>query len=132
MTAAVRAARAAVALAARLLPGEADRRRYRAEFAAELHGRRPDDQLRYAAGVLSQTFALRAALGSTPSRVEEDAMTTTRPRTFSWRCHVLRRHHWVQRSTEDGSRYHACSRCGRDRSDADVGGGPTVGVGFVA
>ena len=121
-------ARAGVELAVRALPDPDDRLRYRAEFLAELHALPPAAQVRYTTGVLSQTLALRAALGSTPSRVEEDAMTITRARTFYWRCRVLRRHHWVLRSTDDGSRYHACSRCGRDRSDADLGGGPTVGV----
>ena len=125
-------ARAGVGLAVRVLPALDDRLRYRAEFLAELHSLPPAGQLRYTAGVLSQTFALRAALGSTPSRSEEEAMTITRTRTFYWRCRVLRRHHWVQRSTEDGSRYHACSRCGRDRGDSDLGGGPTVGIAGMA
>jgi len=124
--------RAAVDLAVWFLPELDDRLRYRAEFLAELHDLSPARQLRYSAGVLSQTFALRAALGSTPSRAEEDVMTITRTRTFYWRCRVLRRHHWVQRSTEDGSRYHACSRCGRDRGDSDLGGGPTVGIAGMA
>jgi hypothetical protein len=121
-------ARAGVDLAVRTLPELDDRLRYRAEFLAELHVLPPVSQLRYTTGVLSQTLALRAALGSTPSRAEEDAMTITGPRTFNWRCRVLRRHHWVVRSAEDGTRYHACSRCGRDRSDADLGGGPTTGA----
>src|SRR5688572_22172704 len=131
-TSALPLARAGVVLAVRVLPALDDRLRYRAEFLADLHSLPPVGQLRYAAGVLSQTFALRAALGSTPSRAEEDVMTITRTRTFYWRCRVLRRHHWVQRSTEDGSRYHACSRCGRDRGDSDLGGGPTVGIAGMA
>ena len=46
--------RAGVALAtAALRP--ADRKRYRAEFLAELHGLPPAAQLRYTAGVLVQT-----------------------------------------------------------------------------
>ena len=121
--------RTAVDLAVRFLPELDDRLRYRAEFLAELHDLSPAGQLRYSAGVVSQTFALRAALGSVPSRAEEDAMTITRTRQFYWRCRVLRRHHWVTRSTEDGNRYDACSRCGRDRGDIDVGGGPNVGFG---
>ena len=125
-------ARGGIELSVRALPELDDRLRYRAEFLGELHVLPPVAQLRFTTGVLFQTFALRAALGSTPSRAEEDAMTTTRPRTFSWRCQVLRHHHWVQRSTEDGSRYDACSRCGRDRSDADLGGGPTVGIAGAA
>ena len=121
-------ARAGVDLAVRALPELDDRLRYRAEFLAELHELPPVSQLRYTTGVLSQTLALRAALGSTPTRAEEDAMTITGTRTFNWRCRVLRLHHWVRRTSDDGVRYHACSRCGRDRSDADLGGGPTVGV----
>jgi hypothetical protein len=122
----LRAARAGVELAVRALPDWHDRLRYRAEFLAELQDLTPSEQLRYTAGVLSQTFALRAALGSSPSRVEGDAMTITTGRPFSWRCRVFRFHHWVVRSTEDGGRFNTCARCGRDRGDAS-GGGPNVG-----
>ena len=110
-------ARRGVELAVRALPDWHDRLRYRAEFLAELHDLSSADQLRYAAGVLSQTFALRAALGSAPSRVEEDAMTITTTRRPFWRCRVFRRHRWVVRSTEDGGRYETCASCGRDRDD---------------
>jgi hypothetical protein len=119
-------ARSGVELAVRVLPELDDRLRYRAEFVAELHALPPGAQLRYAAGVLSQTFALRAALGSTPSSVEENAMTITRA-PFYWRCRVLHKHRWVTRSTEDGSRYETCARCGRDQSDWP-GGGPDTGI----
>ena len=120
-------ARAGVYLSVRALPDWHDRLRYRAEFLAELHGLSSVDQLRYAAGVLSQIFALRAALGSAPSRVEEDAMTITTTRRFFWRCRMLRWHRWVVRSTEDGSRYLTCARCGRDRDDTEWG---PLGVGL--
>lgn len=120
-------ARVGVELAVRALPDWHDRLRYRAEFLAELHDLPPAAQLRYAAGVLSQTFALRTALGSAPSRVEEDAMTITKTRTFFWRCRVLRWHRWVKRSTEDGARYLRCARCGRDRNDTNWG---PLGVGL--
>jgi hypothetical protein len=94
--------------------------------------------LRFTAGVLSQVFALRAALGATPSRAEEDAMTITRTRPFYWRCRVFRWHQWVTRSTEDGGRYMACARCGRERDDGRYGpmgiglggGGMSGGGGF--
>jgi hypothetical protein len=109
-----------------VLPEVDDRLRYRAEFLAELHGLSSAAQLRYTAGVLSQTFALRAALGSAPSRVEEDAMTITTTRSRDWRCRFLHRHHWVTRSTDDGSRYETCARCGRDQNDWP-GGGPNMG-----
>jgi hypothetical protein len=78
--------------------------------------------------VLSQAFALRAALGDSPSRAEEDAMTITRTRRFYWRCRVFRWHHWVSRSTEHGGRYLVCRRCGRKRYD-DRSGAPGVGLG---
>ena len=123
-------ARAGVGLAVRVLPALDDRLRYRAEFLADLHALPPVGQLRYTAGVLSQIVALRAALGSAPTRAEEDAMSrtiTTQP--FFWRCRVLRRHRWVVRSTEDGGRYEACSRCGRERDDQYD---PTGGIGMGA
>jgi hypothetical protein len=110
-------ARLGCELALRALPEPDDRLRYRAEFTADLTCLGPAAQLRYAAGVLSQTFALRAALGTTPARAEEDAMTLpTRRRPFSIRCSLLRWHAWARRSTEDGGRYLACRRCGRERS----------------
>ncbi|UOY03758.1 hypothetical protein [Blastococcus sp. PRF04-17] len=122
-------ARAGVALATRPLQS-ADRARYRAEFLAELHELSPAGQLRFTAGVLSQTFALRAALGSQPNRAEEAAMTLTTTR-FHWRCRVLHWHDWIQRSTEDGGRYDACARCGRDRVEY-LGNGTRFGNGIGA
>lgn len=119
--------RAAVELAVRSLPELDDRLRYRSEFIADLTTLSPVDQLKYATGILSQTFALRAALGSTPSRAEEDAMTLTTARPPFWRCRVFRAHRWVTRSTEDGGRYRTCSGCGREQS-----GSPTYFGGIGA
>jgi hypothetical protein len=119
-------ARLGVSLAARALRKPGDRARYRAEFLAELHDLPPAGQLRFTAGVLSRTFALRAALGSSPTRAEEDAMTLPGT-TFYWRCRVLRTHHWVSRSTEDGGRYLVCRRCGRDKGEASWGPDNTIG-----
>ncbi len=125
-------ARSGVEIAVRLLPDLDDRLRYRAEFLADLHSLRPAGQLRYAAGVLSQAFALRAALGSAPSRVEEDAMTTTAPvRVPFFRCRLFRWHRWVTRSTEDGDRYVACAECGRLLHNGSISGpnsGPINGA----
>jgi hypothetical protein len=42
-------------------------------------------------------------------------MTLTRP-SKPLRCRLNIRHHWVFRSTEDGSRYMTCARCGKDRT----------------
>ncbi len=110
-------ATAAVDLAVRMLPDLDDRLRYRGEFTADLAVLGRAGQLRYAAGVLSQTFALRAALGTFPNRAEEAAMTAPTTRRASVRCRVLRRHRWVARSTDDGERYTACARCGRIRDE---------------
>src|SRR4051794_25628603 len=106
-----RVARLAVGIAARLLPTPADRRRYQAELVAELHDLSPAEQLRHAAGVLSQTFALRTALGATSALAQEAEMSSFGRRS---RCRVLRWHDWHLHSTEDGSRYRSCSVCGRD------------------
>jgi hypothetical protein len=119
-------ARAGVELAVRALPDLDDRLRYRAEFAAELAVLGRIDRLRFAAGVLSQTFALRAALGSGPNRSEEDAMTVTTRRTFHWQCRLFGAHDWVSRSAEDGSRYVACRRCGKEKGE--VYPGNTIGA----
>ena len=116
-------ARHGVGLAVRALPDWHDRLRYRAEFLAELHDLPPAGQLRFTAGVLSQTLALRAALGSSPTRAEEDAMTlTTAPRVPFFRCRIFRWHRWVTRSTEDGDRYVACAQCGRLLHDGATSG----------
>jgi hypothetical protein len=114
-------AHAGVELAARVLPTPGDRRRYRAEFLAEMDDLGPGERLRYAAGVLSRTVALRAALGASPSRTEEDAMTLSSTTVPFWRCRVLRLHRWVSHSTEDGGLYEACAGCGEDRGPAGLG-----------
>jgi hypothetical protein len=125
-------ARAGCELGVRCLPELDDRLRYRAEFLADLHTLTPAAQLRYAAGVLSQVFALRAALDVTPSRAEEDAMDlTTAQKSFDWRCRFLRKHRYVVRSTEDGGRYRTCARCGHDwfgNSSINIGGFAAGGV----
>jgi hypothetical protein len=78
--------------------------------------------------VLSQSFALRAALADTPTSAEKAAMsvTTSKP-PFSIRCSIFRAHYWVVRSTEDGDRYRACKRCGRMAPSVDRFG--TGGIG---
>ncbi len=119
-------ARAGVELAVRALPDLDDRLRYRAEFAADLAVLGPAAQLRYAAGALSQTFALRAALGTSPTRAEEDAMTVTPARRVHWQCRLFGAHDWVSRSAEDGSRYVACRRCGKEKGE--IYPGNTIGA----
>ena len=119
----LRVARVGCEVAVRRLPELDDRLRYRAEFLAELHDLSPADQLRYSAGVMSQMFALRAALDATPNRAEEAAMSVTAPRRVPFfRCRVFRWHRWVTRHTEDGERYPACADCGRLLHDGVISG----------
>jgi hypothetical protein len=124
----VPAARLGVGLAARVLPTRSDRERYAAEFRAELHGLKPAAQLRYTAGVLSQTLALRAALGASPSRgIEEPTVQQTIPFGRRFRCRVLRWHDWQRHSTEDGRRYRSCSVCHKDHP-GQLGMDNTIGA----
>jgi hypothetical protein len=37
-------------------------------------------------------------------------------------CKLNLGHHWHVESTEDGSRYRRCTRCGKYDSDSDAGG----------
>ena len=106
-------ARVGCEVAVRRLPDIDDRIRYRAEFAADLHALGPVGQLRYVTGVVSQMFALRAALADNPTKIEEAAMSVTTKKPFIVRCSIFRAHYWVVRSTEDGGLYRACRRCDR-------------------
>ena len=45
-------------------------------------------------------------------------------RRFSIRCAVFLWHDIVVRSTDDGSRYRVCRRCGRERSSTPGGSVP--------
>ena len=119
-------ARVGAVLAARALPSRSARDRYSAEFLAELHGMPPAAQLRHTAGILSQALALRAALGSAPSPIEEKAMPTI-PLGRRLRCRLLRWHHWQSHRTEDGARYKSCSVCHRDHP-GKLGIDNTIGI----
>jgi hypothetical protein len=121
-------ARTMVGLAVRPLPTREDRNRYLDEFLGDLHGLSTAQQLRYAAGVLSQTFALRSALGADPRRIEEAGMTPQAPLWRAVRCHGLRLHYWKTYSTDDGSRYVACAVCKKEHP----GGGPGLGGAYGA
>jgi hypothetical protein len=109
------AARFVVEFAASRLQVPADRRRYQAEFVAELYGEPALVQLPRAFGVLSRTHALRAAL----SDARAPLLTQRRRQPFSrrLRCRLVRWHSWVGFSTDDGGRYSACAVCGKDRPD---------------
>jgi hypothetical protein len=116
--------RAAIGLATSALPTRADRYRYLDEFLGDLHGLPAGAQLRYAAGVLSQALALRAALTADPRRLHESLSVRERWRWF--RCHVLRIHYWKVFSTEDGSRYSACAVCRKENPTGPSGGADVI------
>ena len=107
-----------VELAARVLPTE-QRHRYALEFIAELYGMPRSQQIRHSVHVLSQAWALRAALAETgPAPTQEKTVTVETSRSI--RC-LLSFHRWRWASTEDGDRYEHCVRCGRDKTEK-VGG----------
>jgi hypothetical protein len=111
-------ARSGIAVAVRALPS-ADRERYYCEFVAELYGLPASAQFRHIAGVLSQTFALRAALGGSHHPSEEIAMQcTTAGQRF--RCHYVHWHHWKTFHTPDGERFVACAVCNKDHGGWDT------------
>jgi hypothetical protein len=114
-----RAARQIVELAARTLPA-AHRERYRREFTAELDAMPRAEQFRYAARVLTRTWSLRAALGQ-PALATPGGNTMMTPPTRPLSCRLHLWHHWRRYFTEDGGRYKACSRCGRELSKSWFG-----------
>lgn len=102
-------AAAAVRLATRMLPPGDARGRYRSELIADLSYLDRAHQLIYASGVWSTAWALRREL--TQELTMDDTISTpTRPLA----CRLHLHHHWHVESTEDGSRYLRCTRCGKD------------------
>jgi len=105
------------------LPAGAVRDRYRQELLAELYGLSEREQARHALGVLSRVLVLRAAVTRGGDTKEEKMR---RP----LRC-LLGRHAYRSVSTEDGSRYRRCSRCGHDHPGAtSSGAGSMMNPGF--
>ena len=112
-------ARLGIDLAVRALRTRAERDRYSREFVAELYDLPPATQWRHVAGFVSQSLALRAALGAAPSAPEENTVQAI-GLIRRFRCRALRHHDWHLYSTEDGGLYQACTVCHRD----DPGPGP--------
>lgn len=112
---------AIVGLAARVLPPGDVRERYRSELVADLSYLDRHHQLTYATGVWSTAWALRREL--TQELTMDDTISIpARPLA----CRINLRHHWHVESTEDGSRYRRCTRCGKD--EPYVGHGPLDGA----
>lgn len=113
-------AAAMVRLATRMLPAGETRQRYRFELVADLSYLDRSHQLSYATGVWSTAWALRREL-TRELTMDDTISTPTRPLA----CRLNLRHHWHMESTEDGSRYRRCTRCGKD--DPHIGHGPLDG-----
>ena len=106
-----------VRLATTLLPPGETRQRYRWELVADLQYLDRPHQLSYATGVMSTAWALRQELTK-----ESPVDTTTTTPTIALLCRLNLRHHWHWESTDDGTRFRRCTRCGKD--DTHMGNGP--------
>jgi hypothetical protein len=98
------------------LPAGPVRDRYRRELVAELYGMTGRQQARQVLGVLVHAPALRSALADHDHGDQEVAM-----RHAPIRCR-LGQHHYRWHTTEDGTRYQQCERCGEDRGPDGPGG----------
>ena len=120
-------ARALVRVSTVMLPAGEVRERYRREHTGELSALTANQQVRYAMGALTTSWALRQAV------VQERDMTvtTTRPRR-PLLCRLNLHHHWVPERSPDGEWYRRCSKCGKDDpgsfNERDVDG---IGPGMV-
>jgi hypothetical protein len=111
------AARCAVTTGTLILPHGQIRSRYRQELLAELYFIEPSAQLRFSVGVLSRAWALRRAL-TEEGTVSHDNLPHT-----SVLCRFNLHHQYRTTSTEDGSRYRQCRRCGKYDPRDDHGPG---------
>jgi hypothetical protein len=100
--------RRTVLLATRALPRGPLRDRYQQELVAELYAMTGSQQTSHALGVLAHSFALRAAIAGDPALTEEA------PVKKPYLCRTHLHHVYRTASTEDGSRYRRCVRCGKE------------------
>jgi hypothetical protein len=114
-----------VELAARALPAGDARRRYEREFVAELYGLDRRHQVRYALGVVTSVWSLRAAVTSEEYTLREKAMGHVLHRR-PLACRLNLYHRWRKGNTDDGSLYVYCRKCGKIHDDRSPFG---VGVG---
>lgn len=100
-----RTIRAVIWVVTALLPSAAARRRYRAEFHAEIDGCTSRERAALGFGLLVHAWALRSAVAAA-----EQSLRPARPLG----CRTNLHHQWHRESTDDGGRYRRCRRCGRD------------------
>jgi hypothetical protein len=116
-----------VEVATRVLPGST-RDRYRQEFVAELYGLGRARQLHHTAGVLSRSWALRAAINTASEEASADMEIVFPRHRRPLSCRLNLRHQWETFRTEDGKPYQRCQRCGKD--ETDIFGGTKSGREF--
>ncbi len=92
----------------------AHRGRYHREFVAEMWWMTYPEQRRYARRLVVSVPSLRSVLRGRP-RPEVVVPFATLG------CALRIRHRWVTRSTDDGSRYRVCRRCGLDYGGSTSG-----------
>ena len=110
-----------VRLATRPLPA-AQGERYRQELLAELYELPRREQLGFAVRALSRSLALRAAVSAPAAQVAgADVVIHAPSQPLACRMHLY--HRWKVCTTDDGRRYLACAKCGKDKE----GSGDTIG-----
>jgi hypothetical protein len=109
-------ARCAVVTATAVLPRGPLRSRYRQELLAELYFIDGSAQFRFSVGILLRAWALRRALTEEGTVFHDTMPHTPVP------CRLNLHHQYQMTSTEDGSRFRRCRRCGKD--DPRSGSGP--------
>src|SRR6478752_4876599 len=102
-------ARGLVRVSTAVLPAGELRDRYRREHAGELNALTGNQQVRYAMGAITTSWALRQAV------VQERDMTVTTTRSRKpLLCRLNVHHHWLAERSPDGEWYRRCSKCGKD------------------
>lgn len=94
------------------IPAGPARQRWQLELVSELYGLSPREQARHTLGVITRVPSLRAAVTDRDRIIEEDIMR----KPIRCRLHL---HKFQLASTEDGSRFLRCRRCGKE--DDSVG-----------
>lgn len=118
-------ARRVVRLVTCILPAGQARERYRQEFLAELFGLNRISRICFVLGLVSTSFALRAALRDAPSVDGPISVAPSKPVL----CRTGLHHRWRTYLNPDGEAYRHCTRCGADRYD---GMGKPNGAGNLA
>ena len=112
-------ARALIATSVAVLPRSV-RARYEEEFIADLYGMPRHEQARYVGHVLACCVPLRLATRSAAHASVLEGIDVTPRQHGPLRCRLNLHHDWHYESTEDGSRYQRCRRCGKDATGSAV------------